>query len=620
MEFGSNTSILQRPEQNSARPDLTVAESIWNISQDSPEKLALVSEHLTASYQDIISSANALAEVLLERHIHSGQVIGVATDDGVLMIVAALAIWRINCAYLPLDPAGPVERIRLMLNEARVEIVLAEQWQRSVLDKQLSQDVVTLPERSHITSRTRRCDRDDLGWACPPDGLAYVMYTSGSTGKPKGVGITHANLWNLVNWYRFAFDVKSEDRATQFAALTFDAAILESWPILAAGASLHILDQSIALSPDKLRDYVVSAGMTLCFAVTPIAEALMRLTWPEQTRLRYLLTGADKLQTFAPSTLPFTVVNNYGPTECTVLATSGVVATDLGAEGAPSIGKAIAGVAVHIVDPDLNLVPKGMPGQIAISGLGVGTGYLANPELTNERFVNTPWRLNSRVYLTGDIGRELENGELEFCGRIDDQIKIRGYRIEPSEITGALRTHPAVRQSVVVAFGDGPGTNLAAYLVLQKTVDADELRCYLADRLPKYMIPDCFIRMTELPMKSGGKIDRSALPIPNAANCMDVSATSDAVEHEIQARIGDILSQVLGGYRPAPHDNFFRVGGHSLLAAQVITKIARAFGVQLSLRTVFERPTIVGLADEIEKLMLEDLALTSNTEPAQAKA
>ena len=290
-----------------------------------------------------------------------------------------------------------------------------------------------------------------------PEQLAYVIYTSGSTGRPKGVEITHASLMNLVAWHQTAFEINADDRASLLAGVGFDAAVWETWPYLTAGASLHLPDEVTRLSPELLRDWLVAERITTSFLPTALAERVMTLEWPTQTALRTLLTGAETLRQFPSDDLPFRVVNNYGPTECTVVATSGTVAPGVSREALPTIGRPIANTQVYILDENLQQVFRHVAGELYIGGAGVARGYLNRPELTAEKFIQNPFShpfangQQARLYKTGDIARYLPNGEIAYLGRVDDQIKVMGYRIEPNEIVAVLNRHPAVEASVVAS-------------------------------------------------------------------------------------------------------------------------------------------------------------------------
>jgi len=595
---------------------LSVAEQIWQIAEETPEAPAIRSERGQITFRGLTTRASALAGRFKAALTGDKQVIAIATDDGAEMICAALAAWRAGCAYLPLDPAGPSLRLEHMLAEAQVNLIATAAKHASHLPPGHSK-LIFLDECGDSNNLSEK-DSTEPDWTIQPGDPAYVIYTSGSTGLSKGVVVTHANLAHLVRWHRRAFSVSQNDRGTQFAALSFDAAVLETWPLLAVGASLCMPDRSIALAPDDLRDYLVSQRITLCFAATPLAEQMISLYWPLETSLRYLLTGADTLHSFPPAGLPFQLVNNYGPTECTVLATSGIVPVERGERVMPSIGNVIPGAEVHLLDAALRPVPDGERGQICIGGAGVGAGYVGRPELTAERFISVPEISATRLYLTGDLGRRLPSGELDFCGRMDDQIKLRGFRIEPAEVEMALRSQPTVAAAVVASLGTGTEKQLTAYVVLKGDVTSDELRRYLQDRLPSYMIPTQFVRLDRLPLTASGKIDRSALPAPDSSNTLEQTGSLAELETEIQREIGAILSSLLGGRELGLNDNFFLVGGHSLLAAQIMARIRSSFQVDLPLRTVFESSSIAALSKQIETRIVMALTAAAPVESARS--
>jgi amino acid adenylation domain-containing protein len=583
-------------------PFVSTAECIWRQAAEGPDALAIVSDARRLTFAELVSDASALAASFTKIIATHRAPIAVATDDSVQMIVAALGAWKTGCAYLPIDPLGPPERLRHMLSESNVSLVAADP---SLVEHMPAGPwtVVAIDPGTHPDAQTSAAETSHPVHAASD--LAYVIYTSGSTGQPKGVAVTHGNLKNLIHWYKEAFEVTEADRGAQFSALTFDAAVLETWPILAAGATLQILPRSIAFEPAQLRNALVSDGITLCFAATPIAEQLLAIEWPNDTKLRYMLTGADVLHIFAPAALPFRLVNNYGPTECTVLVTSGTVPSE-SPRRVPTVGTPIPGAEVYVLDANLSPVSDGDSGEICVAGAPVSAGYIGRPDLTADRFVDNPFGARgSKLYRTGDLGRRLLGGELEFQGRLDEQIKVRGYRIEPNEIAGALRTHAAVSAAAVTAIGSGMNTHLAAYVVLRSRVSGAELRAHVASRLPSYMIPQYLIRLDSMPLTEHGKVDKLALPPLEDSDLLEGVDQRAEPETEIEVEMTSILSTLLEGHPVGLHDNFFRLGGHSLLAAQVIARVRNAFGVDLPLRTVFESPTVAELSGQIEKHIFE---------------
>jgi acyl-coenzyme A synthetase/AMP-(fatty) acid ligase/acyl carrier protein len=437
--------------------------------------------------------------------------------------------------------------------------------------------------------------------------LAYVIYTSGSTGRPKGVEITHSNLLNLVHWHQSAFSVSSSDRATMLASPGFDAAVWEIWPYLSAGASLCAPPETTRVSPRTLRDWMLAQQITISFVPTPVAQRLIFLDWPTETPLRFLLTGADVLQQYPPVGLPFTLVNNYGPTECTVVALSGAVTPHEKPAALPPVGRPISNTQIYLLDEDLQQVPTGSIGELHIAGAGVGRGYLNDPELTREKFIPSPFDNNraARLYRTGDLARALPDGSFEFLGRTDDQIKIRGYRIEPNEVSAALCKHEAVQAGIVIATKDASGDHfLAGYIVLKQgaEVNAGNLRKHLQAHLPDYMIPHAFVVLDSFPLTTNGKVDRAALPAPDSANSLKNGATSSGPTRT-EEMLMPIISTLLKVESINPNDNFFLLGGHSLLGAQLLGEIQHSFQVDLPLRAVFDYPTIAAISAEIDRVL-----------------
>ncbi|HSP45324.1 MAG TPA: non-ribosomal peptide synthetase, partial [Chthoniobacterales bacterium] len=451
------------------------------------------------------------------------------------------------------------------------------------------------------------------------DSLAYVIYTSGSTGRPKGVEITHRNLANLVSWHVKTFGIDCSSRATFQAGVGFDAAVWEVWPYLSAGATLHLPDESTRLSADSLRDWLIRHRITISFVPTALAEQLIAWSWPAGSALRFLLTGADTLHRYPLPGLPFALVNNYGPTECTVVATSGVIDADKRGEGLPSIGLPIDGVRIHILDAGRHEVPKGATGEIYIGGAGVARGYRNRPELTAESFITDPFDEGGRLYKTGDLGRFLPSGEVAFLGRVDDQIKIRGYRIELNEINSVLNEHPSVQASVVILREDVPGDKrLVAYLVSRPGFEPDDesLRNLVRRRLPDYMEPSAFVWMDSFPLTPNGKVDRLGLPLPKNEDHRRDHAFI-APRNPVEERLAAIISEVLRVPRLSVDDDFFHLGAHSLLGAQIIARVREAFGTELRLLDVFDAPTVAELSLRIEAALT--LQLNAMTE-AQVEA
>jgi amino acid adenylation domain-containing protein len=586
--------------------DRFVPQLVSDQAIQDPGRIALADDSMQLTYGELDACADRSADHLQALGVGANTVVAVCMRRSPLAAVAALAVLKAGGAYLPIDPNYPRERLSFILADANAPIVLSDS---AVVDR--------LPEGSW---RLILLDRDaDLIESTPtdrrasyisPDQLSYVIYTSGSTGTPKGVEITHENLLNLVFWHQKTFGVTADDRATQFASFGFDAAVWELWPHLTAGAAVHFVPDAVRSSAELLQHWLVAHEITIAFVPTALAERLITSDWPANTKLRFLLTGADTLHHYPRPGLPFVLINNYGPTEATVVATSGRVTPEKpDSAQRPPIGRPIDGTDIYIVSESLNPVPRGEGGELCIGGAGVGRGYVNSPELTAKKFVLDPFahRPGARLYRTGDLARWLPDGQIEYLGRMDGLIKIRGYRIEPNEIIAVLNTHPAVQASAVVERQDDTDNqSLVAYIVLahsQARPTATELRDLLRSRLPEYMIPALFAVVPDLPWTPNGKLDREALPPPGTGiTLLDENYLSPRTE--LEEKISTLVANLLGVPQVGVDDNFFLIGGHSLFGTQLIARIRDSFGVDLPLRSVFESPTAALLGQEIERLMV----------------
>jgi amino acid adenylation domain-containing protein len=567
-----------------------------------PAQPAIVEPERLTTYARLEARANRLARRLAALGAGREHVIALVLPRSADLVVAALAALRAGAAYAPFDPTTPAERLAFMLQDARPSVVITRggasarlpvgRWPRITLDADAERLEDEAPAVSDIP----------VG----PSDLAYVIYTSGSTGRPKGVEITHGGLLNLVRWHHAAFAVMPPDRAPLLASPGFDASVWEMWPYLAAGASLHVPDELTRLDAEALRDWLIAQEITLAFVATPLAERMLALPWP-RSRLRVLLTGADTLHHRPPPGLGFRLVNNYGPTECTVVASSGLVPPDPVADGLPPIGWPIDNVRAYVLDERGRLLRRGAEGELYIGGPGVARGYRNLPELTAEHFVPDDFGpAGARLYRTGDRVRWRPDGSLAFLGRMDDQLKLRGHRIEPDEIVAALSAHPGVEAAAVAARPGPDGEpRLVAYVVAAPgtALTPATLRASLQARLPDYMLPAIYVRLDALPLAASGKIDRSRLPAPETVPTLrDREAV--APRTAVETRLAALISGLLGVQPLGVADNFFLLGGHSLLGTQLIARIRDAFGVDLPLRTVFDRPTVEALAGAIEQAVL----------------
>lgn len=592
---------------------LCIAHLVRQRATVAPNDLALRSGAERLSYRELEIQSNRLANYLRSLGVVPGSIVGLSLDRGLEFPVAALAVMKLGAAYLPLEPKAPTRRLETMLKSAQVEVLVTNSKSANLPTEAVSKLVAL----DRCMKDVDYCSEEAPDIDVTLEHTAYVIFTSGSTGVPKAVAVGHASLLNLTRWHNRTFEVNSTDRTTQLASIGFDAAVWELWPHLAAGASVHLVDDETRMDPEKLRDWLVREKITISFAPTPLAERMLKLSWPKETALRFLLTGADTLHFHPPASLPFTLVNNYGPTECTVVATSASVPAQTAAGQLPPIGRAIDNVEIYILDEKLQPVPNGILGEIYVGGDGLAKGYLNDPRLTAERFIpnpvsNTP---GARLYRTGDVGSYLPDGQISFHGRVDEQVKINGFRIELNDVASAFRRHQSVRECALAARENEAGEKqLVAYVVASGSLPSlGEFREFLAAELPEYMLPAVIVQLDALPVASSGKIDRLALPTPNEQNMLrdqDFHRPGSVTEQRVSA----IVASLLGIERVGVNDNFFYLGGNSLFGTQLIARLRDAVQVEVPLLSLFDHPTVAELAAEVEHLMVAKLDAMSEEE------
>ena len=562
-------------------------------AEERPDALALAAggEHL--SYGELDVRAQRLARRLGEAGVGPEVPAAICLERSPRLVVAMLGVLKAGGAYVPLDVAYPEERLAFML----ADLVRAHPATVLITSREISgilpEAGVPRIELDVVEKELARHDAVPAGRRAG-DHLAYVIYTSGSTGRPKGVGVTHSGLANLVAWHRDTYAVSAGDRATQVASPAFDASVWEIWPYLCAGASLHLPDEETRASAVRLLAWLARERIHLSFLPTPLAESALAESAPVGLALRALLTGGDRLHRTV-RTPPFDLVNHYGPTEATVVATWGRVEPRGRRE--PTLGRVIAHTRIYVVDRALERVPIGVPGELCIAGRSLARGYLRRPGLTGERFIPDPAGdpAGGRLYRTGDLVRQLAGGELDFLGRLDHQVKLRGFRIELGEVEASLGTHPEVRAAVVVSRSDAPGgPRLVAYVAAAR-VDEGELRAFLRRRLPEHMVPAAFVVVGALPLTPNGKVDRAALPAP-ALN----GAAGTAPRTPLEEVVAQVWAEVLGGGPVGLGEDFFALGGHSLLATRMTSRLRQVLGVEVPVRQVFENPTVERLAAALD--------------------
>ena len=594
--------------------DRLVSELVADRAAMQPDSIAVVGADRSLTYAELDAWGNALARRLRRSGVERNVLAGLCVDRSAALVAGALGILKTGGAYVAMDPAYPADRLAYMLEDSQARVVVTTA-QHAGLFTRRGLEVILADDPFDSGSLDPAADVA-VGPPAGPHDLAYVIYTSGSSGRPKGVMIEHGSLLNLVYWHRRAFSITPNDRATQVASPAFDATVWELWPHLTAGATVVIAPEECRADAAAMRDWLVAQKITITFLPTPLAAAALMLPWPKDGALRVMLTGGDALHRHPSPDLPFELVNNYGPTEGTVVSTSGVVPRHSSGAAAPTIGCPVSNVATYVVDGDLRLVDVGEVGELLIGGDLLARGYLNQPALTAERFLPNPFVANpsvpqsphpARLYRTGDLVRQRPTGEFDFVGRADDQAKIRGYRIELGEISVALETHPDVVSSVAVA-REGPNGDkrLVAYVVTSRSVSEEPLREHLAARLPGYMVPAALVMLDQLPSTANGKVDRAALPTPEEA-AGPIDEALDGPANELEAVLENMIATLLGRPTVGRRENFFVLGGHSLLGAQLIARIRDRFGVQLTLKSLFDHPTVAEMASEVEDLILADL-------------
>ncbi|HEX2077200.1 MAG TPA: amino acid adenylation domain-containing protein, partial [Longimicrobium sp.] len=574
------------------RADQPVHRLVAAQAARAPDSPAVAGPDGALTYAQLDAAANRIANALRRRGVARGRPVAVCMERSPELAAALLGVWKAGGAYVPIDPAYPDERIRFMLEDTGAPVVAAQER----LAARLAAFGVPVLAVGPGASLAEAAEDTDPGIGVGPSDLAYAIYTSGSTGRPKGVMVEHGALANLVGWHREVFRVGPADRATLIAGVGFDASTWELWPYLASGASLRVVPEDLRADPARLREWMAGEEVTVAFLPTPVAEAVLPLEWPADGALRVLLAGGDRLRSRPSPSLPFALVNNYGPTENTVVATSGTVAAE--GAGFPSIGRPIGNTAAYVLDGYGNPVPAGVPGELFVGGAQVARGYLRRPAMTAERFLPDPFSRTpgARMYATGDRVRWTAEGEIDFLGRTDFQVKVRGFRIEPGEVEAALRTHPGVADAVCVARADEGGeTRLFGYVVAD-TNDAalpESIRAHLKERLPDYMVPAATVVLDAFPLTPNGKVDAAALPVPQVAQA---ERGYVAPRNETERVMAEIWAEMLRVERVGVHDDFFALGGHSLLVTQVLRRAREVLGLTAPVAALFQHPTIAELA------------------------
>ncbi|MEV7939326.1 amino acid adenylation domain-containing protein [Kitasatospora sp. NPDC088264] len=559
-----------------------------------PSAIAVGAGERLLSYAELDERANRLAHYLVEHGVARGVPVVLSMERDPLLLVAMLGVLKAGGVYVPLAPDLPAERVRLVVEDTGAPVLLTT----SATAGGLPASGTPVVELDRAWPEIARRPETEPDIRVEPDDLAYIVYTSGSTGVPKGVMVSHRSLADLCAWHNRAYRVGPADRACQLAGLGFDAAQWELWPYLTAGARVDLPEPHVLDDPSALVDWFTRRGTTVCFLPAPLAEVLLDQPALAGTALRTVLTGGDVLHRRPAPGLPFRLVNNYGPTEVTVVGTAGEVAPGESDGRPPGIGTPVDNTGAYVLDPYGQPVPVGVPGELHLAGAGLARGYLNRPGLTAERFVACPFGPpGARMYRTGDLVRRRPDGALDYLGRMDTQVKVRGFRIELGEIESLLGAVPRVAQSAVTLAADG--RRLVAYVTPEPGADlrTEALAAHLRGLVPGYMVPDVFVVLDRMPLTPNGKVDRGALPAPEPAPAGEVEPVEPVTGAE--RTLAGIWAEVLGAGQIGVHDNFFALGGDSILSLQVVAR-ARQAGLRLTSKDVFRRPTIAELAGGLE--------------------
>jgi amino acid adenylation domain-containing protein len=614
----SNLSMLSEAERhqlliewNDTGRDYPTTKCIHQLFEEQVEKTpyatALVFEEQQLTYWELNQRANQLAHYLRKQGVEPEALVGMCVERSLEMVVGLLGILKAGGAYVPLDPEYPKERLAFVLDDAQISILLT---QLKLLPRfaDLRAHVLCIDNDGEKIAQESEDNPRTLAMA---ENLAYVIYTSGSTGQPKGVQIQHRSVVNLLRSMRRRPGMTDRDTLLAITTLSFDIAALELYLPLTVGGQTIVVSREIASDGCRLADRLSGASATVMQATPATWKMLLDSQWENDSRLKILCGGEALPNKLADQLLlkSSSLWNMYGPTETTIWSVHCQVSVE---RESTSLGRPIDNTQTYILDANLQSVPIGVPGEIYIGGDGLARGYLKQPDLTAERFLPNPFgkQPGARLYKTGDLARYLPDGKIEFLGRIDNQVKIRGFRIEPGEIESVLIQHAAVREAVTLAQEDEVGEKyLIAYIVaVQMPISrTSELRNFLKEKVPEYMVPSAFVFLEAMPLTPNGKLDYNALPALDQSS-HELGERYVAPRTLVEELIAEIWAEVLKRDKVGIHDNFFELGGHSLLATRVISRAHKIFEVEVPVRILFEHPTIAGLALQIAQAEARKIA------------
>ncbi|MEU5191629.1 amino acid adenylation domain-containing protein [Streptomyces klenkii] len=565
------------------------------INGDDP---AVVDGAESVTYADLVRRSNTIAAELLARNVQRGDLVGVCLPRGIDAVASLLAILKVGATCVPLALEQPVSRLAFIREDSGLTL--------TVTTTDVAEKVGVEPEQAVCLDMDLSRDAAGMSAEVPVDvsgdDIAYALYTSGSTGTPKAALLTHANISNFVQWCLESGVVDADSRMAHATNLGFDAAILDIFAPLAAGAVVYVVHREVVISPAATVRWFVDNQITVGFLTTRVAEACLAEEWPAETALRCLVTGGEQVTTWLPPHIPFDVLQIYGPTECTVCVATKFLPPEPPVGGLPPFGRPVRNTRIYLLDSSGKPVADGEPGELYVSGAPVGAGYLGRPELTTERYLPDPFVPGARMYRTGDLCRMNSEGDFEFVGRVDHQVKLRGHRIELNEIENTLASHPDVNDVVVLLREDEPGKKrLAAYLTCSSAEPpaASELRRHVSERLPYYMMPTAFVPMPRFPLTPNNKVDRNALPAPENSR-QNLSTEYVAPRTETERGLVAYWQELMGITPVGTGDDFYSLGGDSLMAGRIVDWIRRNHGADIPFSCVLGGITVRELATLIE--------------------
>lgn len=601
---------------NNFQNQLLIHELFEERVKENPQSAAVISNGGEVTYSHLNYLAEKVRHQLEMKNLPAEAPVGIYSRRSIEMIAGIIGIFKAGCTYIPLDPEYPDERINYMIEDSGIRVVLTQgKFAGGIAEKNVDTIILNDATDKEFTESNNKEANNKR--SIEPENTAYIIYTSGSTGKPKGVMVSHQALGNHCKQIKDYYKITEKDRVLQFSSMNFDASLEQIFTTLISGAALILRDEEL-WNPDVFLEKLNSHKMSVINLPPSYWEQLVnewsRCEHLNLENLRLIIIGGDVIyfsttkKWFNLNTGAIRLINAYGPTETTITSVTGEIKREViqGSERSIPIGKPQANRSLYILDSKGNLAPKGVIGELHIGGNCLARGYTGKPDLTAEKFIPDPFSKTEgkRLYKTGDLARYLSDGSIEFIGRVDHQVKIRGFRVELGEIETVLRMHPSVKEAAAVLNEDGGDKNIIVYFVPGKTYDINELKNHLRQQLPDFLIPSYFVKMGMLPMTPAGKIDRAAL----AAMKKDLVSPGESYvppQTPLEKNISGILAEVLKVGTVGLYDNFFELGGHSLLAVKTLSRINEYYRTQLTVKQMFEQPTVAGLASAIINSQLE---------------